>query len=532
MLRIVAALKYRGDLANPRSGHTAILLPNGRVLILGGYGGPSYPLVAPAEIYDSDTGIFTPAGSYAGNGRCDFCAPSTRLADGRVLFPQQNQPQLYDPATSTFRLTGSMIDEQSAATLLMSGKVLFADGEDDFGRKRDAELYDPAAGVFSSIGDMLSKRLGHTLTLLPDGKVLAAGGETDLCNAGFYYFAGTLATAELYDPASGAFFATGNMLAAREGHTATLLNSGRVLLTGGVAYGGIDVFYGSTASAEVYTPEPLVRAHRPFLLTGGEKGQGAIWHSSTGRLASPASPAVTGETLSMYTTGLTEGGKIPPQVFIGGESAEVLYFGHAPGYPGLSQINVRVAGRHRSWISGFSAFVLARKVQQPSHHRRPVRAQVHVQTTLLLIAFDAAACAASMPGTWKMDPARSSFIGAIPPKSLTVRIEPHARGSVFTLDKIEADGRATSSSTILYLDSTPRDLQDFECSGTQSSRWLNEQTMYAHLPTRPGSCSNQYRIPTTRNTSVTQAEPAPDSLEPSHRGQPRSVHCPREHATT
>lgn len=99
-----------------------------------------------------------------------------------------------------------------------------------------------------------------------------------------------------------------------------------------------------------------------------------------------------------------------------------------------------------------------------------------MRTAVLLIVFDAAVCAASMAGTWKMDLARS-FIGATLPKSLTVRIEPHAKGSVFTLDRIETDGRATSSSTILYLDSTPRDLQDFECSGTQSSRRLNGQTM-------------------------------------------------------
>jgi hypothetical protein len=84
---------------------------------------------------------------------------------------------------------------------------------------------------------------------------------------------------------------------------------------------------------------------------------------------------------------------------------------------------------------------------------------------------------ASMLGTWKMDSARSSFIGATPPKSLTVRIEPHVRGEVFTLDRIEADGRAISSSSILYLDGTPRDLQDFECSGTQSSRRLSAQVM-------------------------------------------------------
>ena len=93
-----------------------------------------------------------------------------------------------------------------------------------------------------------------------------------------------------------------------------------------------------------------------------------------------------------------------------------------------------------------------------------------MRTPGLFIVFPAAVCAATMAGTWKMDPARS-FTGATSPKSLTVRIEPHAKGSLFTLD------RATSSSTILYLDSMPRDLQDFECSGTQSSRWLNRQTM-------------------------------------------------------
>jgi hypothetical protein len=235
-----------------------------------------------------------------------------------------------------------MINDHNAAALLITGKVLFAGGEDDFGRKSEAELYDPGAGVFSSTGNMLYKRSGHTLTLLPYGKVLAAGGETDLCNAGFCYFAGTLATAELYDPASGAFSATGNMLTVREGHTATLLNDGRVLITGGVAYGGIDVFYGPTASAEVYTPQLLVPAHRLSSLTGDGKGQGTIWHSSTCLLACSAAPAVPGETLSMYITGLTESGKIPPQIFIGGRSAEVLYFGHAPEYPGLSQINVRV----------------------------------------------------------------------------------------------------------------------------------------------------------------------------------------------
>jgi hypothetical protein len=63
------------------------------------------------------------------------------------------------------------------------------------------------------------------------------------------------------------------------------------------------------------------------------------------------------------------------------------------------------------------------------------------------------------------------------PKSLTVRFEPHAKGEVFTLDRIGGDGRATTSSTILYLDGKPRDFQDVGCSGTQSSRRVDSQTV-------------------------------------------------------
>ena len=72
---------------------------------------------------------------------------------------------------------------------------------------------------------------------------------------------------------------------------------------------------------------------------------------------------------------------------------------------------------------------------------------------------------------------RSKFTGCTRPKSLTVRIEPHAKGEVFTLDRIESDGRTMTSSTVLYFDGAPRDFEDFGCSGTQSSRRLDGQTM-------------------------------------------------------
>src|SRR5580700_1939079 len=80
-------------------------------------------------------------------------------------------------------------------------------------------------------------------------------------------------------------------------------------------------------------------------------------------------------------------------------------------------------------------------------------------------------------GVWKMNAARSTFAGGAPFKSLTMRIERHPRGEVLTLDCIETDGRATSSSTILYFDGEPRRFDDFGCSGIQSSRRPDERTV-------------------------------------------------------
>ncbi len=80
-------------------------------------------------------------------------------------------------------------------------------------------------------------------------------------------------------------------------------------------------------------------------------------------------------------------------------------------------------------------------------------------------------------GSWKLNPARSTFSGETPPKSFTLRVEPHAKGEVVTVDLTEANGRATSSSMILYLDGVARPFQDAGCSGTQSSRRVDSQTV-------------------------------------------------------
>ena len=132
------------------------------------------------------------------------------------------------------------------ATLLTSGKVLITGGGNDSGNMASAELaelYDPGTGSFSSTGSMSSVRFSHTATLLASGRVLITGGYANN-NSGPIW-----ASAELYDPGTGSFSSTGSMSSVRFSHTATLLASGRVLITGGQHGAGA-----SWASAELYTP--------------------------------------------------------------------------------------------------------------------------------------------------------------------------------------------------------------------------------------------------------------------------------------
>ena len=130
----------------------------------------------------------------------------------------------------------------------MNGKVLVAGGE--FGsseQNASAELYDPTSGTWTVTGSLNTGRGFHTATLLPDAKVLVAGGQTGIPGV-------TLASAELYDPASGTWTVTGSLDTPRSIHTATLLPNGMVL---GAAGGGS---FGPLASAELYIGPATARS--------------------------------------------------------------------------------------------------------------------------------------------------------------------------------------------------------------------------------------------------------------------------------
>ena len=272
---------FTGSTVTGQIGGWATLLRNGRVLIAGGVTGylDGVTQIGNPEVYDPSTGKFTATGAFATKGTLDAqggpdISAASLLPDGKVLFTAEPTSEIYDPVSGSFSLTGSMTTlcasgekptyiVSRTATLLQNGKVLLTGGFNDIGAERDedcgfspkAELYDPSNGKFDPTGDMTRGRYNHTATLLPDGTVLIAGGESGECIAGACIFSGTTASAESYDPSTGTFATVGNMTSTRSGHTATLLKDGTVLIAGGYAYGpGVAVFPQNMNSAELYAP--------------------------------------------------------------------------------------------------------------------------------------------------------------------------------------------------------------------------------------------------------------------------------------
>jgi len=295
-----------GNMSNARTIHTATLLANGTVLVAGGFNPGVTSALASAELYNPNTGHFSATGSLNTARRAHSAA---LLSNGKVLVAGGRLPptyfasaELYDPVTGLFSTTGSMSTPRAffTATPLSNGKVLVVGGFNAGVYLASAEIYDPETGFFSPTGNLHTPREDHTATLLPDGRVLIAGGDIG---------AAAFGSAELYDPDTGLFTSTGSLITARTNHTATLLPAtttrprGKVLVAGGDSLdnGGPPAFAtaelydpgtglfsatGSMAAARefhsaILLPAYELRPHGKILVAGGDNG-----NFSTGLLAS------------------------------------------------------------------------------------------------------------------------------------------------------------------------------------------------------------------------------------------------------
>ena len=194
------------------------MLPNGKVLVAGGV----LSSLDYAELYDPASGTWSVTGSLTDER---LYHTATLLPNGKVLVAGGMGGQyfasceLYDSTSETWSETGSLAHARSShtATLLPNGKVLVAGGYESL---TSAELYDPASGSWMAIDSLINGRVLHTVTLLSNGEMLVAGGYDD----------GDYASAELYDPASGNWTATRDMPTGRTDHKAALLQNGKVLV--------------------------------------------------------------------------------------------------------------------------------------------------------------------------------------------------------------------------------------------------------------------------------------------------------------
>ena len=216
-IRRVAA----GDRFGEKGFFTATSLTNGKVLITGGVSKwtDCCLIAAHPELYDPSTGMFSLTGPYAemvvpfpdGYSSGLTYTAGTLLADGKVLILSEPAAEIYDPVTNSFSLTGSMV----------------AVDEGGFWGK--------PTGIAA-----------RTATLMTNEKVLVAGGNPAYGDTGDF----PLSRAELYDVSTGTFIATGFMHAARQEHAATLLPDGTILITGG----RVDNFCSAAIFADLYNP--------------------------------------------------------------------------------------------------------------------------------------------------------------------------------------------------------------------------------------------------------------------------------------
>ena len=279
-----------GFTVEARVGHSTTLLPSGEVLVAGGTGAANKTL-GTAELYDPKTGAWRTINDMPRPSRVHT---ATLLATGKVLIAGgtystgqgfSRQADLFDPKTGEWTTNpGEMVRARKShtATLLPSGRVLVVGGTDGAGVLQAAEIYDPVSETWQPTDSLEQGRSGHTATLLPSGDVLVVGGGCltyfpESCT----WETGVVGSAELYDSESNTWTRLDDLTEARNGHTATLLPSGQVLIAGGFAEQFPDATLRALSSVELYDPSsstwqtaaslPSARhSHRATLLASGK----------------------------------------------------------------------------------------------------------------------------------------------------------------------------------------------------------------------------------------------------------------------
>jgi len=233
-----------GSLNTPRTDHTATLLANGQVLVAGGL----------------DSGYLASA-------------------------------EVYDPAIGKWTLTGSMTAPRDGhdAVLLENGQVLVAGGINatlgQCGTLASAELYNPSTGTWTATGSMTTGRYSFTLTLLPNGEVLAAGG-TNCGNGG-------LTSAELYNPSTGKWTATGSMTTGNETNWAVLLQNGEVFVLNDNLYNPSKGRWTATNRDPIFAHAPVVLIPNGDVYAAGTIQGDSIYNPSTAKWTNFAAPPCT-----------------------------------------------------------------------------------------------------------------------------------------------------------------------------------------------------------------------------------------------
>ncbi|HKQ72567.1 MAG TPA: kelch repeat-containing protein [Blastocatellia bacterium] len=243
--------------------HTATLLPNGKVLVVGGTStGDAGGALRSALLYDPFKTDWTPVAA-PGAERYGHIAVLLRngnvlVAGGRNNSGLLRSAEIYDPVANNWTATGAMSANRfrATATLLAyasnagpagtsnprNGAAMVIGGEGDTGALATAEFYNPATGVWQSTGaPMRARRIGHTATQLLSGDVLVAGGYATASQP--------MSGVEIYDPLADRWRTVGGLRAARFGHTATLLTTGQVMAVGGLGGNGA-----ALDSSELFDP--------------------------------------------------------------------------------------------------------------------------------------------------------------------------------------------------------------------------------------------------------------------------------------